>query len=135
MFAISKVSPSRATFPRKSSCCSSFWSRSRRVPSPSDLLQTKSCSTNLVNREHYTASYRTPITCTRIFAVRSATPQLPHGQTDSALYTAGELSHEIDGITPGTRIAIRYQRRSTIYDNCLVVNRAEPGHGLEFRQK
>ena len=41
------------------------------------------------------------------------------------LYTAAELSHEIDGITPGTKIAIRYQR-STIYDNYLVVSRAEP---------
>ena len=37
------------------------------------------------------------------------------------LYTAGELSNEFLRIAPGTRISIRYQRRSTIYDSYLVV--------------
>jgi len=37
------------------------------------------------------------------------------------LYTAGELSNELLRIAPGTRISIRYQRRSTIYDSYLVV--------------
>ena len=42
------------------------------------------------------------------------------------LYTVAELNHELDGVAPGTRIAIRYQRRSTIYDTYLVVSQSEP---------
>ena len=37
------------------------------------------------------------------------------------LYTAAELSNELLRVPPGTRISIRYQRRSTIYDNYLMV--------------
>jgi S1-C subfamily serine protease len=45
---------------------------------------------------------------------------------DHYVYTAGELSIVVSGITPGTRVAVRYQRRSTIYDTSLVVSTIEP---------
>jgi hypothetical protein len=51
------------------------------------------------------------------------------------LYTAAELRREISGIAPGTRTAIRYQRRSTIYDTYLVVSEAEQGQDMDLGQK
>jgi len=51
------------------------------------------------------------------------------------LYTAAELSREISGIAPGTRTAIRYQRRSTIYDTYLIVSEAEQVSGFELGKK
>jgi hypothetical protein len=51
------------------------------------------------------------------------------------LYTAAELSREIGGIAPGTRIAVRYQRRSTIYDTYLVLSSTEQIPELELGEK
>jgi len=42
------------------------------------------------------------------------------------LYTSAELNQEINSIAPGTRIAVRYQRRATIYDTSLVVEIESP---------
>ena len=41
------------------------------------------------------------------------------------LYTVAELADELSRIPPGTRIPVRYQRRSTIYDTYLVVSDAK----------
>jgi hypothetical protein len=40
---------------------------------------------------------------------------------DHYLFTIGELKEEISHIEPGTKIAIRYRRYSTIYDASLIV--------------
>jgi membrane-associated protease RseP (regulator of RpoE activity) len=44
---------------------------------------------------------------------------------DHYLFTAEELTQEIRGRKPGTRVAIRYRRHATIYDTYLIIGHAD----------
>jgi hypothetical protein len=44
---------------------------------------------------------------------------------DRYLFTIGELTHQVSPLQPGTKIAVRYRRYSTIYDVTLVVGKTQ----------
>jgi S1-C subfamily serine protease len=44
---------------------------------------------------------------------------------DHYLFTIGELKDEISRHQPGTKVAVRYRRYSTIYDGSVVIGRIQ----------
>jgi len=46
------------------------------------------------------------------------------------LYTSAELNQDIGNTAPGTKIAVRYMRRFTIFDTFLVVGEGESTHAV-----